>query len=94
MTFLTTFVNLFKLFARTISFFFSSYIFASFICPFSYLAILVFSSKQAVAAGTATHKEATQAMHNGLNGMIHTAVQAGHTAIAAPDVSLVLEKER
>ena len=55
---------------------------------------MVFSSKQAVAAGTATHKEATQAMHNGLNGMIHTAVQAGHTAIAAPDCIIGIRKRK
>ena len=43
------------------------------------------SLKQAVATGAAMHKVATQSKHNGLIGMMHTAVQAGHTATAAPD---------
>ena len=43
------------------------------------------SLKQAVATGAAMHKVATQSKHNGLIGMMHTAVQAGHIATAAPD---------
>jgi hypothetical protein len=33
-------------------------------------------------------------MHNGLNGMIHTAEQAGHMGIVAPDCIIGIRKRK
>lgn len=54
--------------------------------------MVVSELKHAVSIGPATQLAKTQAIQNGLNGIMHAPAQAGQTAILAPDFATGMKK--